>query len=104
MVRYHWHFDGDQFGMVYEMDAGAIIPTHTHTEELLHDINVLVGRVVLSHPDGDQAGGVGARLVFDGHKPHSIRAVTHSVIRNMFLNGQPEAYKTLPLSEHSGEF
>jgi quercetin dioxygenase-like cupin family protein len=104
MIKYHWHFDGDKFGMVYEMPAGELIKTHIHEDDHLHDINVLVGHVVLSHPDGDQVGYAGDRITFDGHQPHSIRALTHSVIRNMFTHGMPRGYGALPLSEHSGQF
>jgi hypothetical protein len=102
MINYFWYIDGDKFGMDYHMIRGSIIPTHSHEEPMLHDVNVLIGHVEVITADGVLQGVDGERLTFDGTKPHSIRALTHSVIRNMFLNGMPTEYRSLPESEHSG--
>jgi quercetin dioxygenase-like cupin family protein len=105
VIRYRWVWNADDdFSMQYEIPAGRGLPAHSHEPEALHDVHVISGLVEVITEEKKLIGGPGDTLNFDGTKTHTIHAIADSVIRNRFLNGIPESYKSLPLSEHSGAF
>lgn len=106
MTQYEHYLSGKVFGIKYIFDlVGDGLPNHAHRGFDDHNIIVMRGAVKVifdHHTVYLQEGDV---YDFDGKEHHSIRAMEpDSCILNLFLNGQPESYKTLPESELSGEF
>jgi hypothetical protein len=102
MIKYHWYQSGKIFGILYKMQAGDALPTHSHDEETAHNVIVLEGVVELITPGCTTFHALGDIVDFDGKQMHTIRAVVNAVILNLFLNGMPESYRGLPDSERSG--
>jgi quercetin dioxygenase-like cupin family protein len=102
MINYFWRIEGNTFSIEYHMTQGSVLMTHSHAPSMLHDVHVIFGHVELELVDQVMQGIDGDTLTFDGSKPHSIKSITHSVIRNKFINGMPPEYKNLPKSEHTG--
>jgi len=107
LTKFEHYLSGKVFGIKYvfeTVDDG--LPRHVHDATTAHNVVVLNGevKVIFDSPYTKylRAGDI---YDFDGLQEHSIRAVTPGAcILNLFLNGQPEAYKTLPSYELKGEF
>lgn len=106
MTHFQHYLSGKVFGIKYIFDlAGDGLPYHTHEADTVHNVLVMRGMVKVVF-DGEtiylREGDV---YDFDGSLNHGIIAMEpDSCILNLFLNGQPEEYKTLPESELFGEF
>jgi uncharacterized cupin superfamily protein len=107
MTKFEHYRSGKVFGIKYvfeTVDDG--LPSHTHDASTAHNVCVLRGeiKIIFDSPYTKylRAGDI---YDFDGGLTHGIRAVTPGAcILNLFLNGQPEEYKTLPAYELQGEF
>ena len=83
------------------------IRRHTDTGLLedAHNVCVLSGHVKVVFVTETVYLKPGDTYDFDGARRHSIQAVTPGAcVLNLFLAGQPEAYRGLPASELKGEF
>lgn len=106
MTKFEHYLSGKIFGIKYIFDTVKDgLPGHIHQADTLHNICVLRGEVQLLFTDQTVYLEEGDIYDFDGSRFHSIRAMKpNSCILNLFLNGQPEEYKTLPKHELAGEF
>jgi quercetin dioxygenase-like cupin family protein len=105
MIKYQWYVSGQLFGIIYEMPAGRKLPMHEHETDHLHNVTVLKGAVVFDSKEKYVILDAGQVLDFDGTKPHEITALGEgATLLNLFINGMPESYRALPVSEHSGSF
>jgi quercetin dioxygenase-like cupin family protein len=106
MTVYFEHYSsGKIFGIIYDFsEVGDGIGMHTHSEELLHNVVVLKGRIRLYGENDDgvklEAGDIHD---FDSTKMHEIVALEEDTkILNTFLNGIPVGYAELPDYEKVG--
>jgi mannose-6-phosphate isomerase-like protein (cupin superfamily) len=106
MTRFEHYLSGSVFGIKYVFDTAEDgLPWHAHTDLDAHNVCVLNGHVNVVFATETVYLGAGDLYDFDGSRRHSIQALTPgAMILNLFRNGQPEAYRTLPESELKGEF
>ena len=102
-IKFRWYRSGKLFGIRYEMEQGDALPVHSHEDETLHNVIVVAGTVALVLPDSEITATAGNVVDFDGTARHTVRCESrHATILNMFLNGIPDGYDTLPETEHQG--
>lgn len=106
MTKFEHYLSGKVFGIKYIFEAvDDGLPRHAHDASTTHDVCVLRGEVKILFDDQTTYLRAGDVYDFDGRREHAIRAITPGAcILNLFLNGQPEDYKTLPSCELKGEF
>nr|WP_294525723.1 hypothetical protein [uncultured Rhodopila sp.] len=103
MIRFAWYESGALFGIRYDFDRGDALPWHAHDKDTAHNIVILDGLVRLVLPGAERLGLAGDVLDFDNAVRHTIRCEsTTARILNLFLNGMPADYRTLPITERAG--
>jgi len=106
MTHFEHYISGAVFGIKYIFDTVYDgLPRHSHDTTTAHNIIVLRGEVRVLFDDHTVNLHAGDVYDFDGARAHSILAVSsNTCILNLFLNGQPVEYRTLPAQELKGEF
>jgi quercetin dioxygenase-like cupin family protein len=104
MVRFKHYRSGGLYGIRYWFDSvGDAIPEHAHDTTTTHNITVLAGMVDLVRGSTHRLLTAGEVFDFDGAERHRIEAVkAASSILNLYLNGIPPGYDTLPAHELQG--
>src|SRR5262245_56545812 len=104
MATHFQHYrSGTLYGMRYRFDAsGDAIPAHTHDATTAHNVCVLRGSVEIRFQNETRRLRTGDVFDFDGTRLHGIVATEPAEILNLFLNGIPPGYDTLPAYELEG--
>jgi mannose-6-phosphate isomerase-like protein (cupin superfamily) len=104
MLTFKHYRSGSLYGIQYRFTCpGEALPEHAHDETTAHNIIVMQGQVNLTFDNGDfQTLNAGDICDFDCSRPHRIIASGPAVIINFYLNGMPEGYDRLQLSELDG--
>ena len=102
-VRFKHYQSGGLYGIRYVFDqAGDTVPEHVHDLSSVHNVICLWGMVSVRFQGHASIVGRGQILDFDGTCRHKIVALEPSAILNLFLNGMPEGYDRLPVTELEG--
>lgn len=102
MITFQHYQSRKLYGIHYQMPAGESLPEHAHDERTAHNIIVLKGYVLLTLRGQAEHLFQGEVFDFDGTERHKITAVEDSEILNLFVNGIPSGYESLPSSERQG--
>lgn len=95
-MKFKFYRSGKVFGIHYFMEENEALPEHRHDDSTLHNIIVLKGSCWYSDTKDSIKLEAGAVFDFDGTQRHFIRACEPTEILNLFLNGEPQGYDTLP--------
>ncbi len=73
---------------------------HSHEAELAHDVEVIIGSILITTDHASSTHHAGEHIDIDWAKPHQIMALeANTTILNTMLNGIPPGYESLPPEE-----
>ncbi|HXN95986.1 MAG TPA: cupin domain-containing protein [Candidatus Acidoferrales bacterium] len=96
MTHFQFYRSGALFGIRYRFEAGESLPAHVHDATSVHNTIVLKGSCDFVEEGRTVRLSAGEVFDFDGTVRHRIVANEPCEILNLFLNGEPEGYDTLP--------
>lgn len=108
MPQMRHYRNGALFGIEYLFsgpDDGLRMHRHVPAEE--HNVVVLTGEVLVYGPNGTRLvrAHAGDVVDIDGRLLHEVRAIEPGTrTLNLFLNGEPAAYRALSASDRAGQF